>query len=219
MHELSRPTSVFCGGFKEPSTLSPARNTVSIIFLTSSSSFLLGLLEFCKGHHGRARNYSSIRSYRHTQASLKPKWRLLGEHHCVIFRSPVSYSGGLGFESRPGYGNPVWGFSCRSSITSRKCQDSSLKYRVIEKSSNTFWLMFYFSKTKLHSNQKTKNNVILLLEMSTAFSDAFIHSFPHDWCNPVKSSCVAETVHQTRYCRFVWHGKIGKCVPKLILAS
>jgi hypothetical protein len=31
--------------------------------------------------------------------------------------------------------------------------------------------------------------------------------------------CVTETVHQTRYCRFVWHRRIGKCIPKLILAS
>jgi hypothetical protein len=26
-----------------------------------------------------------------------------------------------------------------------------------------------------------------VLEMSTAFSDAFINSFPHVWCNSVKS--------------------------------
>jgi hypothetical protein len=26
-------------------------------------------------------------------------------------------------------------------------------------------------------------------------------------------------VHQTRYCRFVWHRRIGKCIPKLVLAS
>jgi hypothetical protein len=55
--------------------------------------------------------------------------------------------------------------------------------------------------------------------MSTAFSNACIHSFPHVWYNPVKSSCVTETVHQTKYCRFVWHRRIGKCIPKLILAS
>jgi hypothetical protein len=55
--------------------------------------------------------------------------------------------------------------------------------------------------------------------MSTASSDTYIHSFPHVWCNPVKSSCVTETVHQTRYCRFAWHRRIGKCMPKLILAS
>jgi hypothetical protein len=33
------------------------------------------------------------------------------------------------------------------------------------------------------------------------------------------ASCVTETVHQTRYCRFVWHRRIEKCIPKLILAS
>jgi hypothetical protein len=44
-----------------------------------------------------------------------------------------------------------------------------------------------------------------------------IHSFPHVWYNPVKSSCVTETFHQKRYCRFVWHRKIGKCIPKLIM--
>jgi hypothetical protein len=55
--------------------------------------------------------------------------------------------------------------------------------------------------------------------MSTAFSDACFHSFPHVWCNTVKSSCFSETVHQTRYCRFVWHRRIGKCIPLFILAS
>jgi hypothetical protein len=33
------------------------------------------------------------------------------------------------------------------------------------------------------------------------------------------AACVTETVHQTRYCRFVWHRKIGKSIFKLILAS
>jgi hypothetical protein len=74
-------------------------------------------------------------------------------------------------------------------------------------------------KNKLHCNQKTKKNVILSVEMSIAFSDACIHSFPHVWCNLVKSSCVTETVHQTRYCRFVWRRRIRKSIPKLILAS
>jgi hypothetical protein len=55
--------------------------------------------------------------------------------------------------------------------------------------------------------------------MSTAFSDACFHCSSHVWCNPVKSSCVTETVRQTRHCQFVWHRKIGKCVPKLILTS
>jgi hypothetical protein len=50
--------------------------------------------------------------------------------------------------------------------------------------------------------------------MSTAFSDAYIHSFPHVWCNPVK-----KPVHQTRYFCSVWHRRIGKCNPKLILGS
>jgi hypothetical protein len=55
--------------------------------------------------------------------------------------------------------------------------------------------------------------------MSTAFSDARIHSFPHVSCNLVKSSCVTETVHQTKYCQFVWHKRIGKWIPKLIPSS
>jgi hypothetical protein len=28
-----------------------------------------------------------------------------------------------------------------------------------------------------------------------------------------------ETVHQTRYCRFVWYSRVGECIPKLFLAS
>jgi hypothetical protein len=66
---------------------------------------------------------------------------------------------------------------------------------------------------------KQKVMLYQLLEMSTAFSDAYISSFPHVWCSPVKSSCVMETVHQTRYCRFFWHRRAGKCIPKLILTS
>jgi hypothetical protein len=79
--------------------------------------------------------------------------------------------------------------------------------------------MFYLSKNKFHWNQKTKINVILSVGNAHAFSDACIHSFPHVWCNLAKSSCVTEMVPQTRYCRFVWHRRIGKCIPKLILAN
>jgi hypothetical protein len=67
--------------------------------------------------------------------------------------------------------------------------------------------------------RKQKTMSYYVLEMSTAFSDASIHSFPHILCFPVKSFCVTETVHQTRYCRYVWHRRIWKCIPKLILAS
>jgi hypothetical protein len=49
-----------------------------------------------------------------------------------------------------------------------------------------YWHMFYLSKNKLHLNQKKKTMLYYVLEMSTAFSDACIHSFPHVWCNPVK---------------------------------
>jgi hypothetical protein len=55
--------------------------------------------------------------------------------------------------------------------------------------------------------------------MSTAFSDACIHYFPRVLCNLVKSFCVIETAHQTIHWRFVWHRRVGKCIPKLILAS
>jgi hypothetical protein len=65
--------------------------------------------------------------------------------------------------------------------------------------------------------------LFLVLEDSTAFSDACIHSFPHVLCNGtvfvLHDSCVPETVHQMTHCRFVWHRKIGKCIPKHILAG
>jgi hypothetical protein len=32
-------------------------------------------------------------------------------------------------------------------------------------------------------------------------------------------SCITETVHKTRYHRFVWHKRIGKYIPKLLLTS
>jgi hypothetical protein len=91
--------------------------------------------------------------------------------------------------------------------------------------------MFYLSKeyiyiyihTHTHWNQKTKTNVIL--------SVGNIHRV--QWCmNPLLSSClmqpgnlsiiascVTETGYQKRYCRSVWRRRIGKCIPKLILAS
>jgi hypothetical protein len=81
--------------------------------------------------------------------------------------------------------------------------------------------MFYLSKNKLHSNQKPKNNVILSVR-NVHRVQRCMHSFnffPYVWWNPVKSFCVMETVYQTRYCRFVWHRRVGKCIPKLILAS
>jgi nitrate reductase beta subunit len=56
-----------------------------------------------------------------------------------------------------------------------------------------------------------------VFKMSTAFSDAGIRYFPRVCSNAVNSSCVMETVHQTRYCRFVWHSRIGKCIPNAIL--
>jgi hypothetical protein len=55
--------------------------------------------------------------------------------------------------------------------------------------------------------------------MSTAPSDAFIHPFPHVWCNPVKSSCTTEMVHQTRNCQFGSHRRIWKCIPELVLTN
>jgi hypothetical protein len=56
--------------------------------------------------------------------------------------------------------------------------------------------------------REQKNNVIKVLEMSTAFSDARIHSFPHVWRNPAKSFCATETEHQTTYYRMrEWEGE------------
>jgi hypothetical protein len=68
--------------------------------------------------------------------------------------------------------------------------------------------------------RKQKTMLYDLFETSTAFSDACIHSFPHVWCNwtisVLHACCVTETVHQTRYCRFFWPRRIGKCTSKLI---
>jgi hypothetical protein len=55
--------------------------------------------------------------------------------------------------------------------------------------------------------------------MSTAFSTITKHRRSTGTVSVLHASCVTETVHQTRYCRFVWHRRIGKCIPKLILAS
>jgi hypothetical protein len=94
-----------------------------------------------------------------------------------------------------------------------------LIYRVIENSRSPFLARVLFVK-KIHWNQKTKNNVVLNVEnvhsvqrcMHSLFSSCFMQPGEEllQW---------PETVHQTRYCRFVWHRTIGKCIPKLILAS
>jgi hypothetical protein len=60
---------------------------------------------------------------------------------------------------------------------------------------------------------ETKNNVMQTLEVS-----ACVHLFLHVWCNPL-NSCVTETVHRMRHDPSVWHRRIEKCVPKIILAS
>jgi hypothetical protein len=94
---------------------------------------------------------------------------------------------------------------CRSSATMRiNCFQSNHKSTGWSKSHATHsWHMLYLSKNKLHWNQKTKNNVVL-----SVGNVHRVHSFPHVLSNPVKSSCVTETVHQTRYCRFDWHRRI-----------
>jgi hypothetical protein len=90
---------------------------------------------------------------------------------------------------------------------------------VIAKSCNSFLAHALLSKNKLHWSQKTKNNVMLYVGNVHRVQRCVHSLFPHVWWNPVKSFCVTETVHQTRYCRFVRHRRIGKCIPKLILAS
>jgi hypothetical protein len=46
-----------------------------------------------------------------------------------------------------------------------------------------------------------------------------MHSLFSVWRNPVNSSCVMQTVHQTRYCWFDRHRGIGKSIPKVILSG
>jgi hypothetical protein len=55
--------------------------------------------------------------------------------------------------------------------------------------------------------------------MSTAFSDACIHSLPHVCCCPEKSFCSDGNGSPDEILWFVWNRRIGKCIPKLILAS
>jgi hypothetical protein len=72
---------------------------------------------------------------------------------------------------------------------------------------------FYLSKNKLHWNKNTKKSYIRVRNVHRV--QRCMHSlFSFVWCKLLKSSCVMETVHQTRYCRFVWHRRIGKCIPK-----
>jgi hypothetical protein len=48
--------------------------------------------------------------------------------------------------------------------------------------------------------------------MCTTFSDACIRSFL--MLQHSEEFCVTETVHQTRYCGFLWYSRIGKCILK-----
>jgi hypothetical protein len=45
------------------------------------------------------------------------------------------------------------------------------------------WHMFYLSKINYIEIRKQKTMLCQVLKMSTAFSNAYIHSFPHVWCN------------------------------------
>jgi hypothetical protein len=62
------------------------------------------------------------------------------------------------------------------------------------------------SKNKLHWNQKQKT----MLQMSATFCIVTYHRT----VSVLHTSCITETVHQTRNCQFIWHRRIGKCIPK-----
>jgi hypothetical protein len=64
-----------------------------------------------------------------------------------------------------------------------------------------------FQKTNYTEIRKQKNNVIYSFG-NVHRGQRCMHSLS-SLC-----SCVTETVHQTRYCRFVWHKRIAKCIPK-----
>jgi hypothetical protein len=69
--------------------------------------------------------------------------------------------------------------------------------------------MFYFSKNKLHWNQKKKCYIKCWkcppLSAMQAFT-FFLMSDATRW----RLSAVTETVYQTRYCQFVWHKRSKK---------
>jgi hypothetical protein len=73
--------------------------------------------------------------------------------------------------------------------------------------------------TTLHWNQKTKSNVVLRVGNVHRVQRCTYSLFSSCLMQPSQEFCVTETVHQTRYCKFVWHRRIEKCIPKLFLAS
>jgi hypothetical protein len=83
--------------------------------------------------------------------------------------------------------------------------------------------MKFLRLTAGHAGVGRERNTRVMKELNTeptiAFRDASIHPFSRVRCNAVNISCVMGTVHQTKDCRFVWHRRIGKCDPKLIMAS
>jgi hypothetical protein len=75
-----------------------------------------------------------------------------------------------------------------------------------------------FSENKLHWSQKTKKKCYINCRKSPRWAmhafTLFLMSDATRW-----RLCVTETVHQTRYCRTVWHKTIGKCTPEVTPAS
>jgi hypothetical protein len=97
------------------------------------------------------------------------------------------------------------------------------KYKVIEKSCNPFLTHVLF--VKKYITLKSENKKRCYFECWKCPPNSAMHAFTlflmfdAAWWRVSAVTCVTEMVHQTRYCRFVWHRRIGKCIPKLILAS
>jgi hypothetical protein len=72
---------------------------------------------------------------------------------------------------------------------------------------------------KLHWNQITKIYVILSVGNVHRLQRRTHSLFSSRLMQPAIEICVMERVHLTRYFRYVWHQKIGKCNRKIILAS
>jgi hypothetical protein len=72
------------------------------------------------------------------------------------------------------------------------------------------------SESKFHCN---KNRVMLSVGNVHRVQRCMHSQFSSCLMQPREEFCVTETVHEMGYYLFVWHKRIGKCIPKLIPSS
>jgi hypothetical protein len=199
-------------------------DTASLCLLLSS----LARVRFCSGHFG----WASSRSYNEPRAGYTVHYR---SSYGRCFLMKVFVKCGLTDYCCV---EVLWSFGSPTSValTSSKVyfgfMDSFWMYRTKRRLKIKYHIDECFIQgdrkamqpisdacsvcQKINYIEIRKNSVIWSVVNIPCVQLCVLQSFPHVWCNPVNSSCFTETFHQTRHGRFAWHGRIGKCIPKLV---